>query len=32
VHAVARDVLGGPRSLAVIGPFDDDAPFRQAVA
>lgn len=23
VRAVARDILGGPRSLAVVGPFDD---------
>ena len=24
VHAVARRVLGGPRTLAAVGPFDED--------
>jgi predicted Zn-dependent peptidase len=27
VRAVAADVLGQPKALAVVGPFDDDAPF-----
>ena len=32
IRAVARDVLGGPPSLAVIGPFGADRDFSRAVA
>jgi predicted Zn-dependent peptidase len=30
VRAIARDVFGGPRSLAVVGPFAEDDPDRFA--
>ena len=32
IDAVLRRVLGGPRSLAVVGPFDDDDPRLRAAA
>nr|WP_218566441.1 pitrilysin family protein [Vallicoccus soli] len=32
VRAVAADVLGGPRTLAVVGPFDEDRDFSTHVA
>jgi predicted Zn-dependent peptidase len=32
VRRVAADVLGQPKVLAVVGPFDDDAPFAAALA
>jgi predicted Zn-dependent peptidase len=31
VRRVAADVLGRPKVLAVVGPFDDDAPFAAAL-
>jgi predicted Zn-dependent peptidase len=27
VRRVAAEILGRPKVLAVVGPFDDDAPF-----
>jgi predicted Zn-dependent peptidase len=32
VHALAAELFDAPLSLAVVGPFDDDEPFRRAVA
>lgn len=32
VRAVAADVLDGPRTLAVVGPFEDDRDFTAAIA
>ena len=32
VRQVAADILGQPKALAVVGPFDDDAPFTAAIA
>lgn len=32
VRSVARDVLGGPRRLAVVGPFEQDHDFSAAMA
>jgi predicted Zn-dependent peptidase len=32
VRRVAAEVLGRPKVLAVVGPFDDDAPFAAALA
>jgi predicted Zn-dependent peptidase len=32
VRRAAADVLGQPKVLAVVGPFDDDAPFTAALA
>jgi predicted Zn-dependent peptidase len=31
VRRVAADILGRPKVLAVVGPFDDDAPFAAAL-
>jgi len=32
VRRVAAEVLDQPKVLAVVGPFDDDAPFAAALA
>lgn len=32
VRAAARDVLSGPRTLAVVGPFDEDRDFSASIA
>jgi predicted Zn-dependent peptidase len=32
VRRVAAEILGRPKTLAVVGPFDDDAGFRAALA
>jgi predicted Zn-dependent peptidase len=31
VHQIATDILGQPKTLAVVGPFDDKAPFSAAL-
>jgi hypothetical protein len=31
VRRVAGEILGLPKVLAVVGPFDDDAPFAAAL-
>ena len=31
VRAVAAEVLGGPKALAIVGPFDDGSPFANAL-
>jgi predicted Zn-dependent peptidase len=31
VRRVAAKILGRPKVLAVVGPFDDDAPFAAAL-
>jgi predicted Zn-dependent peptidase len=32
VHALASELFAAPLALSVVGPFDDDEPFRRAVA
>ena len=32
IRAIAAEVLTRPKVLAVVGPFEDDAPFAKAVS